>query len=88
MKIDLVKVAKLMNRYCNARLNLDLFEGKYMIEKDGDWDIVNHKELDESSEKKEGSNKKESKKSEEKEKNDKEEKKTEDETKNDESETM
>lgn len=39
MKIDLVKVAELMNRYCNTRLKPEDFEGKYMIEKDGNWDI-------------------------------------------------
>lgn len=44
MRINLEKVAKLMNRRCNTRLVPENFAGKYMIEKDGDWDIEDESE--------------------------------------------
>lgn len=44
MKIDLVKVAELMNRRCNTRLKPENFEGKYMVDKDGNWDINDERE--------------------------------------------
>lgn len=46
MKIDLVKVAELMNRCCNTRLTPKDFEGKYMIDKDGNWEIEDESEAE------------------------------------------